>query len=202
MANNVVKKDNRGIFMKSQFSGGGIAPTDKILSELFDTEKKPHKLTRKELSEKIIGYFKSCFDEVLNEETGVIERIWKIPPTKSGFCLWLGLSQKTLSNYLKDTRTDGLPFNGSEDEHSTRYVSTNDFDLLHTAVSIIENYYEQKLSENRNVAGVIFWLNNIQNPAWSNAQSFSFDVKPINGQDERKDMDILPNLLNEGSETV
>ena len=194
MANKVVKVDNRGAFMKAQFSGGGVAPSDAVLSELFDTEKQTHKLTRKEVVEKIIQYFRSCFDEVINSETGQTERVWKIPPTKSGFCLAIGISQKTLSNYLKDERTDRKPFNDSADEHTNRIISTQDFDLLHKAVSVIENYYESKLAENRNVAGVIFWLNNINNPAWSNSQSFTFDVKPYGKQEDGNTLQELPDL--------
>lgn len=194
MANKLTKTDNRGAFMKAQFSGGGVAPSDATLSELFDTEKQPYKLTRKELSDRIIRYFRSCFDEVVDEETGQTERVWKIPPTKSGFCLAVGISQKTLSNYLKDERTDRKPFNDSGDEHTNRIVSTQDFDLLHTAVSVIENYYESKLAENRNVAGIIFWLNNINNPAWSNQQAFSFDVKPYGMREDDNSSDSLPDL--------
>lgn len=194
MANKLTKTDNRGVFMKAQFSGGGVAPSDAALSELFDTEVKPHKLTRKELSNRIIHYFRSCFDEVVDETTGQTERVWKIPPTKSGFCLAVGISQKTLSNYLKDERTDRKPFNNSWDEHTNRIISTDDFDLLHTAVSVIENYYESKLAENRNVAGVIFWLNNINNPAWSNQQAFSFDVKPYGVREDDNSSDSLPDL--------
>lgn len=195
MANKLTKSDNRGQFMKAQFSGGGLAPSDSMLSELFDTEKKPHKLTRKELADKIVQYFRGCFDEVVNAETGQTERIWKKPPTKSGLCLALGISQKTLSNYLKDERTDRKPFNDSGDEHTNRIVSTQDFDLLHTAVSLTENFYESKLYENRNCAGIIFWLNNINNPAWSNQQAFSFDVKPFGVRGDDNTIDELPDLL-------
>ena len=193
MANKLVKTDNRGAFMKSQFSGGGSAPSDALLTELFDTEKKIYKLTRKELADKIIQYFRGCFDEVVNE-TGQTERVWKTPPTKSGLCLALGISQKTLSNYLKDERTDRKPFNDSADEHINRIVSTSDFDLIHIACSLIENYYEQKLSENRNVAGVIFWLNNLRNPTWSNTQSFNFDVRSINDREDGAALEDLPDL--------
>ena len=195
MANKLTKSDNRGQFMKAQFSGGGLAPSDSMLSELFDTEKKPHKLTRKELADKIVQYFRGCFDEVVNAETGQTERIWKKPPTKSGLCLALGISQKTLSNYLKDERTDRKPFNDSGDEHTNRIVSTQDFDLLHTAVSLTENFYESKLYENRNCAGIIFWLNNINNPAWSNQQAFSVDVKPFGVRGDDNTIDELPDLL-------
>ena len=39
-------------------------------------------------------------------------------------------------------------------------------------------FYEEKLGENRNNAGTIFWLNNLQNNRWSNEQSFKFDYQP------------------------
>ena len=198
MANKLVKTDNRGAFMKSQFAGGGIAPSDEMLTELFDTEKKPHKLSRKEVADKIIQYFRSCFDEVIGETMRNPQREWKKPPTKSGLCLALGISPKTLSNYLKEERTDRRPFNDSADEHTSRIISTSDFDLLHKACAVIENYYESKLAENRNVAGVIFWLNNLNNPTWSNAQSFSFDVRNFNGRENEELLEPLPDLSKLG----
>ena len=194
MANKMTKTDNRGSFMKSQFSGGGYAPSMEMLTELFNPEKQERRLTRQELSNRIIEYFKSCIDEVLDVETGQIEKVWKKAPTKSGLCLVLGIDIKTLSNYLKDERSDGLPFNNAADEHCKRVVSRNDFDLLHIAVNVIENFYEGKLSENRNCAGIIFWLNNLRNPAWSNTQSFNFDVRSINDRENGELLEPLPDL--------
>lgn len=196
MDNKLTKADNRGQFMKQQFSvAGGVAPTDEILTELFNPERKDRKLTRQELSKRIVDYFKTCIDEIM-DESGSIEKVWKKPPTKSGFCLYLGISQRTLSNYLKDERSDNKPFNTAADEHNSRIISTSDFDLIHRAVAVIESFYEDKLSENRNVAGVIFWLNNLQNPTWSNEQAISFDVKTYGQQEDDKSLMELPDLLS------
>ena len=38
-------------------------------------------------------------------------------------------------------------------------------------------FYEQKLGDNRNNAGVIFWLNNKENTRWSNEQEFKFSAE-------------------------
>ncbi len=53
-------------------------------------------------------------------------------------------------------------------------INTNDFDLIRKAYALIEDFYEQKLGDNRNNAGVIFWLNNRENSRWSNEQEFKF----------------------------
>lgn len=41
-------------------------------------------------------------------------------------------------------------------------------------MDFIEVYYEEKLGENRNNAGTIFWLTNKNNSKWSNEQEFKF----------------------------
>lgn len=174
------KTDNRGVFAIEQWQeikkAGGIAPSITDIENILIGSDENRMFTRGEVIERISNYFKGCITDTLDEETGEIIKVWCRNPTKSGLALSLGLSSQTLIDYVSGIRSDGLTF--SENESKRRIISNNDFDILRRAYCLIEMFYEEKLGQNRNNAGTIFWLNNLQNNRWSNEQSFKFDYQP------------------------
>ena len=201
MSNSIKKMDNRGAFAIEQWQEmkkmGGIAPSMAEIESILQGSEEQMVYTREEVISRISNYFKSCITDTVDEDTGEVVRVWCRNPTKSGLALSLGLSYQTLIDYVSGVRSDGFAY--SSNENSRRIISNNDFDILRKAYSLIEMFYEEKLGENRNNAGTIFWLNNIQNNRWSNEQAFKFDYLPK--EQDRKALTIseLPKL-NTGNE--
>lgn len=133
-------------------------------------------LTREEVMSKVIGYFNSCVKVVLDEDTQEKVTTWVRNPTKSGLALCLGIDKQTLLDYVKGVNSDGKTYSWTKPDHK-RVVATEDFDILQRAYSLIETFYEEKLGENRNNAGTIYWLNNANNTKWSNEQEFKFSAE-------------------------
>ena len=88
----------------------------------------------------------------------------------------LGVDETTLSRYVSGK------YNGREyiDGGTRGRISPSDFDLVRKAYQIITIFYESKLSENRNPAGIIYWLNNSLNEQWSNEQTFKIKAEENN----------------------
>lgn len=174
------KQENRGAFAIEQWKemkkAGGIAPKLSEIQEILQGSNSDMKFTRQEVIERISDYFSSCTGDAVDEETGETVRVWKRNPTKAGLALSLGLSSQTLADYVSGNRSDGKPYSEAR-EDVKRAISNGDFDVIRKAYSLIEMFYEEKLAENRNNAGTIFWLNNLQNDRWSNEQSFKFDYQ-------------------------
>lgn len=149
-------------------------------------------LTREDVMNKVIGYFNSCVKVVVDEDTQEKVTTWVRNPTKSGLALCLGIDKQTLLDYVKGVNSDGKAYSRTNPDHK-RIVSTEDFDILQRAYSLIETFYEEKLGENRNNAGTIYWLNNANNTKWSNEQEFKFGTVE---QPERRILtaDELPRL--------
>lgn len=171
----------RGIFAVQQWQelrkGGGVAiPPEQIKELLANKRKEP--FSREELISTVSDYFASCQTVTINEETGEEIRLWTKTPTKSGLALRLGVTPQCLLDYVKGSygggntpyRSDSISTNG------LRKVRTEDFDVLRTAYTVIESFFEDKLSENRNVAGVIYWLNNSARANWANDQTVTLDA--------------------------
>ncbi len=132
-------------------------------------------LTREELINKVVGYFNSCVKVVIDEDTGERVTTWIRNPTKTDLALILGIDKQTLIDYVKGTNSAGSSFSCDRPDYK-RVVATADFDILRKAYSLIESFYEGKLADNRNNAGVIYWLNNANNTRWSNEQEFKFST--------------------------
>ena len=149
-------------------------------------------LTREEVMSKVIGYFNSCVKVVVDEDTQEKVTTWVRNPTKSGLALCLGIDKQTLLDYVKGVNSDGKAYSRTNPDYK-RIVATEDFDILQRAYSLIETFYEEKLGENRNNAGTIYWLNNSGNTKWSNEQEFKFGTVE---QPERRvlTVDELPRL--------
>ena len=179
MASSVKKTDSRGIFAIEQWQemkkAGGVAPSLAEIENILQGSD-ADMYSREEVITRISNYFQSCITDTIDEDTGEVVRVWCRNPTKSGLALSLGLSSQTLIDYVAGIRSDGFAY--SSNENSRRIISNKDFDILRKAYGLIEMFYEEKLGENRNNAGTIFWLNNLQNNRWSNEQSFKFDYQP------------------------
>ena len=201
MSNSIKKMDNRGAFAIEQWQEmkkmGGIAPSMAEIESILQGSEEQMVYTREEVISRISNYFKSCITDTVDEDTGEVVRVWCRNPTKSGLALSLGLSYQTLIDYVSGVRSDGFAY--SSNENSRRIISNNDFDILRKAYSLIEMFYEEKLGENRNNAGTIFWLNNIQNNRWSNEQAFKFDYLPKEQERNALTISELPKL-NIGNE--
>lgn len=134
-------------------------------------------LTRDEVMSRVINYFNSCVKVVIDEDTQEKVTTWVRNPTKSGLALCLGIDKQTLLDYVKGVNSDGKAYSRTNPDYK-RVVATEDFDILQRAYSLIETFYEEKLAENRNNAGTIYWLNNANNTKWSNEQEFKFSAEP------------------------
>lgn len=134
-------------------------------------------LTREEVKNKISAYLQSCITMSQDEETQEFNYVWKRNPTKSGLALALSVSPQTLIDYVKGSDRRGNTYKPEGENKGRQKIATADFDLIRKAYILIEDFYEQKLGDNRNNAGVIFWLNNKENTRWSNEQEFKFSAE-------------------------
>lgn len=191
--------DGRGSFMVSTWQelkkAGGIAFSPEQLDALL-LQEDDKMLTREEVENRIRSYFLNC-TKVEENEDGELVYVWAKNPTKSGLALALGISVGTLCDYIKGSDRHGNPYKITERKNPQR-INTSDFDLLHRAYQLIESFYEEKLADNRNNAGTIYWLNNRNNQKWSNEQEFKFGQAE---QDCRVVLSVtdLPKLSNMNS---
>lgn len=146
---------------------GGLAPPAEEIKK-YISSRGDIVLSRDDVVNCVQNYFLSCIGEVENEETGEKETIWKKNPTKSGLAIALGISAETLIDYVSGRYSNGKLYTDNPDVK--RVIANDDFDILRRAYQLISEYYESKLGENRNPAGIIYWLNNSKNGIWSNEQ--------------------------------
>lgn len=165
---NLKKSPGKGVFMKKtweelQKSGSPAMSMNDIVNFL---EVDGKMLERQEVMDIVKRYFdrklKNVVDEYGNEGT-----IWLSPPRKAEFAAALGVDTTTLARYVTGE------YNGNEyvGGKTRGRVNKDDFDIVRKAYQIIQDHFEGKLSENRNPAGICYWLNNSANEKWSNEQS-------------------------------
>ena len=176
-------KDGRGSYVSSQWQdlkkSGGLAVTPQILQELL-TAGGENVLTRDEVLERVKSYFMSCMAAEKDAEGNVFYR-WARNPTKTALALSLGVSVQTLTSYVNGFDKHGFIYKEIPRDGVQR-IDTSAFDILRNAYMLIQTFYEEKLGENRNNAGVIFWLLNSENRKWSNEQEFKFIQEPSERQ--------------------
>lgn len=162
--------------------GGGVTFSVEQVQGILEMESNKV-LSREELITKVLNYFSDCIEVVEDADTGKKVSTWKRNPTKSGLALCLGVDKQTLLDMVKGLNSSGKPYSITSPDIK-RVVAVEDFDILRKAYAIIETFYEEKLADNRNVAGVIYWLNNAVNTKWSNEQEFKFatmdhNIRPV-----------------------
>lgn len=133
-------------------------------------------LGRQEVQDCILKYFEGKLQVVIDEDSGEPITIWRSAPMKGELAAALGIDETTLCRYVNGK------YNGREYQTGgTRgRINPSDFDLIRKAYQIITMFYESKLSENRNPAGIIYWLNNSLNECWSNEQTFKIKAEEDN----------------------
>lgn len=145
--------------------GGGLCiPAEQAVQLMSENERV--QLNGEDVKMRVAEYFASCQREIINEETGEKEYVWAKAPTKSGLALMLGITRQSLYDILNRPKSE----NGG---YATK-ILPEAIPFLKRAMDFIEVYYEEKLGENRNNAGTIFWLTNKNNSKWSNEQEFKF----------------------------
>ena len=145
--------------------GGGLCiPANEAVKLMSEPER--IQLNGEAVKMRVAEYFASCQREIINEETGEKECVWAKAPTKSGLALALGITRQSLYDILNRPKSE----NGG---YATK-ILPEAIPFLKRAMDFIEVYYEEKLGENRNNAGTIFWLTNKSNSKWSNEQEFKF----------------------------
>ena len=145
--------------------GGGLCiPANEAIKLMSEPER--IQLNGEAVKMRVAEYFTSCQREIINEETGEKECVWAKAPTKSGLALMLGITRQSLYDILNRPKSE----NGG---YATK-ILPEAIPFLKRAMDFIEVYYEEKLGENRNNAGTIFWLTNKSNSKWSNEQEFKF----------------------------
>lgn len=179
---NSKKDDNRGQHMVRAWEeakkAGGISYSPEQIETILE-ERGDMLLTREEVKSRITAYFGSCLTVTQDEDSGELSYIWKRNPTKSGLAMALNVSPQTLIDYIKGSDRHGNQYKEYCNITNRQRINTSDFDLLRKAYTLIEDFYEQKLGDNRNNAGVIFWLNNKENTRWSNEQEFKFGTVDV-----------------------
>ncbi len=179
---NSKKDDNRGQHMVRAWEeakkAGGISYSPEQIETILE-ERSDMLLTREEVKSRITAYFGSCLTVTQDEDSGELSYIWKRNPTKSGLAMALNVSPQTLIDYIKGSDRHGNQYKEYCNMTNRQRINTSDFDLLRKAYTLIEDFYEQKLGDNRNNAGVIFWLNNKENTRWSNEQEFKFGTVDV-----------------------
>lgn len=178
---------------------GGVAFSMEQITDMLQGGEE-RMLSRDEVLDKVKGYFNSCVKTVIDADSGGTVTTWVRNPTKSGLALVLGVDKQTLLDYVKGVNSANKPFNSTNPDYK-RVVAVEDFDILRKAYALIEDFYEQKLGENRNNAGTIYWLNNAHNTKWSNEQEFRFGATE---QQERPALTAadLPKLGNYSPRTA
>ncbi|MCM1181239.1 MAG: DNA-packaging protein [Clostridium sp.] len=196
---NEEKPSGRGQYMVRAWEeakkSGGLSYSPEQIQAILE-ERDDEMLTREEVKNRISAYLQNCLTVSQDEETQEINYVWKRNPTKSGLALALGVSPQTVIDYVKGSDRRGNKYKTGGENKGVQKVATADFDLIRKAYILIEDFYEQKLGDNRNNAGVIFWLNNKENTRWSNEQEFKFGM----AEPEEKEMisgDELPRLIAE-----
>lgn len=175
--NDLPKSQGKGTFSIGNWqeirkAGGESPPPIEISKYLRDTQTK---LTRGELIERIEHFFDGCIHRYVDEETGETGYSWKKNPTKSELAMCIGVSAATLSRYLAG-KYDGRPYNGVDVARCAR-VSPDDFDVIRSAATVIESFYESRLGVNMNNAGSIFWLKNRDNSNWHDSMDMSLSTQ-------------------------
>lgn len=170
-------------------AGGLSASIEQITDILQGDSDMP--LSRQEVLDRVAGYFNACLKIVEDEETGEQVTTWKRNPTKSGLALALGVDKQTLLDMVRGLNSANKPYGADSFPHNRR-VHSEDFDILRKAYAIIENFYEEQLGQNKNNAGVIYWLNNASNSKWSNEQEFKFGRLPEAQRDIISADDLIP----------
>lgn len=174
---NEEKTDGRGQYMVRAWEeakkAGGLSYSPEQIQAILE-ERDDIVLTREEVKNRISAYFQSCLMLSRDEDTKEMNYVWKRNPTKSGLALALGVTPQTVVDYVKGSDRRGNIYKATGENKGRQKIATADFDLIRKAYVLIEDFYEQKLGDNRNNAGVIFWLNNKENTRWSNEQEFKF----------------------------
>lgn len=156
--------------------GGGFSYSPEQIQKILE-EGSDDMLTRDEVKNRISAYFQGCIIVSQNEDTGEIEHAWKRNPTKSGLALALSVSPQTLIDYMHGVDRHGNAYKPEGENKGKQKIATADFDLVRKAYALIEDFYEQKLADNRNNSGVIFWLLNSYGGKWTNEQKIEVSTE-------------------------
>lgn len=89
----------------------------------------------------------------------------------------IGVSSFTLSRYLRSRSGGGSGYDVNMPGHRG-IVDPNDFDLIETATTVVESFYEGNLGRNMNNSGSIFWLKNRTNIRWHDEQDLNLSTNP------------------------
>lgn len=172
--------------------GGGLCiPWETAVNLMSESDNVKIDLT--EAQTRVGIYFRSCQREIINEETGETEFVWAKAPTKSGLALVLGVTRMCLYDILNKPRSENGSYNAK--------ILPDAIPFLKRAMDFIEVYYEEKLGENRNNAGTIFWLTNKNNSKWSNEQEFKFG-KQEQVEEKQLTLDDLKILEDETDDEI
>lgn len=153
--------------------GGGKAPAPSEIKEYLN-RKQGVRLTREELRQRIEQFFMDYTEAYVDENTGKVGYTWKSNPTKAALARYIGISAETLSRYARGEH-DGMPYNAIC-PGNRGVVSPSDFDLIHSAYTLLQEFFEGRLALNANNAGVIFWLKNRDSIRWCDQQDLTISA--------------------------
>lgn len=185
---NLEKSPGKGVFMKKtweelQKAGSPAMSMDDIINFL---EVDGKMLERQEVMNIVKQYFDRKLQKVA-DEYGNVATIWLSPPRKAEFAAALGVDTTTLARYVTG-EYNGNQYAGGK---TRGRVNKDDFDIVRKAYQIIQDYFEGKLPENRNPAGICYWLNNSANEKWSNEQSLHISAETTRQNEPQLSRDEL-----------
>lgn len=175
---NLETAKGKGVFLAKSWEevkkGGGKAPSPQEVTQYLRGGNGA-KLSRDELINRIIQFFTDFTTQYVDETTGEVSFTWKSNPTKSALARYIGVTAETLSRYLKGEHNGGKPYNiVRPGPHAI--VAPADFDVIRSAATIIEEFYEGRLGLNANNAGSIFWLKCMDNTRWYDKQELNLSA--------------------------
>lgn len=157
--------------------GGGKAPSPQEVTQYLKGSSGA-KLSRNELINRVSQFFVDFTTQCMDEDTGEVTFTWKSNPTKSALARYIGITAETLSRYLRGER-NGAPYNETH-PGARAIVAASDFDIIRSAATIIEEFYESRLGLNANNAGSIFWLKCLDNARWYDKQELNLSASTGN----------------------
>jgi hypothetical protein len=122
-----------------------------------------HQLSREELLERIKDYFTSISTTEVDEQTGRVITRWISPPTQTGLARSIGCHRSTLHDALTGYGSKGPTY---QEPHALQKIRYEDLDILRSAVEVIEEYHEARLSTANSCLGSVYFLNNASRKYW------------------------------------
>lgn len=184
------KRSRQGSYMKKTYGATDKfepAPSPEQLQNIVEPTKYQYlyQMPIEELKQRVVGYFTSITDQIVNEHTGEVLYKYKITPTLGSFALALGVDPYTVKRYAEgeyEASAGAVKYGVKASKHCQ---------ILKNSLNTIRDFYERRLNTAFNSGGIIFWLKN--QAGWRDEQTIT--VKPENPLGQVQSPDELERLV-------